>query len=83
MKKLTILVALAVMMSPLTAQKNVDKHISFTGKESLALNIQIADSIAIHTRNKNEVYAKAYVTIDGNTTTIQAKTISGDIFFRK
>jgi DUF4097 and DUF4098 domain-containing protein YvlB len=66
MKKLIIFVAIAVMISPLAAQKILDKHIGFTGKTSLAMNIQIADSIAIHTWNKNEVYARASVTIDDN-----------------
>jgi DUF4097 and DUF4098 domain-containing protein YvlB len=66
MKKLIIFAAFAVMISPLAAQKKIDKHINFAGKQSLAMNLQIADSIAIHTWNKNEVYARASVNIDDN-----------------
>lgn len=38
----------------------------FTGKESLSMKIQIADSINIQTWNKNEVYIKASVNINEN-----------------
>jgi hypothetical protein len=54
------------MVSPAMAQKNIDKHIPFAGKESLELDIQIADSITVHTWNKQEVYAKASVSINDN-----------------
>lgn len=50
----------------LGAQQITEKHISFSGKESLALNIQIADSIKLQTWNKNEVYLKASVNINNN-----------------
>lgn len=66
MKNIFLLLSLWVIVSPLTAQKSIDKHIGFSGKESLALNIQIADSIAIHTWNKQEVYVKASVNINDN-----------------
>jgi hypothetical protein len=55
-----------VFLSHAIAQKTIEKHISFSGKEKLVLNIQIADSIRIHTWNKPEVYAKALVNINDN-----------------
>jgi predicted membrane protein len=50
----------------LQAQQIIEKHMDFSGKESLSLKIQIADSINIQTWNKNEVYAKASVNINEN-----------------
>lgn len=50
----------------LKAQQIIEKHIDFSGKESLSLKIQIADSIRILTWNKNEVYVKASVNINEN-----------------
>lgn len=47
-------------------QQIIEKHISFSGKESVELNIQIADSITIHTWDKDEVYAVASVSINEN-----------------
>jgi hypothetical protein len=38
----------------------------FSGKETISLKIQIADSINIQTWNKNEVYIKASVNINEN-----------------
>jgi hypothetical protein len=66
MKNIILFLALWMIISPVMAQKNIDKHINFTGKESLILNIQIADSIAIHTWNKEEVFTKATVNINDN-----------------
>jgi hypothetical protein len=48
------------------AQQIIEKHIDFSGKDLLSLNIQIADSINIQTWNKNEVYVKASVNINDN-----------------
>ena len=48
------------------AQQKIEKHIGFSGKESLTLKIQIADSIIIHTWTKNEVYVTASVNINDN-----------------
>jgi hypothetical protein len=55
-----------VSMSHILAQKTIEKHINFSGKEKLVLNIQIADSIKIHTWNKPEVFAKASVNVNDN-----------------
>jgi DUF4097 and DUF4098 domain-containing protein YvlB len=48
------------------AQMITEKHINFSGKESLSLNIQIADSIKLHTWNKNEVFVTSSVNINDN-----------------
>jgi hypothetical protein len=66
MKTSTLLVVLWLCFIPVMAQKIIEKHIDFSGKESLSLKIQIADSINIQTWNKNEVYVKASVNINEN-----------------
>lgn len=66
MKLISILLAIWVIGTPVTAQKTIEKHINFAGKESLVLNIRIADSILVHTWNKPEVYAQASVNINDN-----------------
>jgi hypothetical protein len=48
------------------AQKITEKHIDFSGKESIHLNIQIDDSINLQTWNKNEVFVTASVNINDN-----------------
>jgi len=65
-------------MSPVMGEMNIDKHISFTGKESVVMNIQIADSIAIHTWNKQEVYVKASVNINDNEDNEAYQTVFDD-----
>jgi hypothetical protein len=54
------------MGSPVWAQKHIEKHLSFSGKEKLMLNIRFADSIVVHTWNKPEVFASALVNINDN-----------------
>ena len=66
MKKGTILVVVWLCFSSIQAQQIIEKHIDFSGKESLILKIQIADSINIQTWSKNEVYVKASVNINEN-----------------
>jgi hypothetical protein len=66
MKTSTILLVLWLCFDNAEGQQLIEKHISFSGKESLSLNISIADSINIQTWNKNEVYVKASVNINGN-----------------
>lgn len=66
MKTCTILFVAWLCIGSIHAQQIIDKHIDFSGKESLTLNIQIADSINLHTWNKNEVYLKASVNINDN-----------------
>ncbi len=48
------------------AQQVIEKNISFSGKKSVELDIQIADSIIVRTWDRNEVYIKASVNINDN-----------------
>jgi hypothetical protein len=48
------------------AQKIIEKHMSFSNKDLISLDIQIADSIRIITWNKNEVYVKSSININEN-----------------
>jgi hypothetical protein len=66
MKTITFIITGLLFIGNLNAQQKIDKHISFSGKESLELKIQIADSINIHTWNKNEVYITASIDINDN-----------------
>jgi len=66
MKTVTILVVMCLCFISIEAQQIIEKHIDFSGKESLSLNIRIADSITINTWNKNELYVKASVNINEN-----------------
>jgi Putative adhesin len=66
MKRGTILVVLWLCYISAQAQQIIEKHMDFTGKESLSMKIQIADSINIQTWGKNEVYIKASVNINEN-----------------
>jgi hypothetical protein len=66
MKSTIIFIICWVFLSFTQAQKTIEKHINFTGKEKLILNIRIADSIKVHTWNKPEVFAKASVNVNDN-----------------
>ena len=66
MKTGTILVVAWLCCASINAQQIIEKHMDFSGKESLSLKIQIADSINIQTWNKNEVYVKASVNVNEN-----------------
>ena len=66
MKTVTIIIVVWLGLCSVQAQQITEKHISFSGKESLTLDIQIADSINLHTWNKNEVYVTASVNINNN-----------------
>lgn len=66
MKTSTIIIVVWLCFGTIRAQQAIEKHISFSGKESLSLDIQIADSIIIHTWNKNEVFITASVNINDN-----------------
>jgi hypothetical protein len=67
MKNVIMLVILCLIVDSALAQKVIEKHMDFSQKQSLALDIQIADSICIHTWNKKEVFAKALVDVNDNT----------------
>jgi hypothetical protein len=66
MKISATIIAVWLCFASTSAQQKTEKHIDFAGKESLQLNIQIADSIEIQTWNKNEIYLKASVNINEN-----------------
>jgi hypothetical protein len=66
MKTVTILVFIWLCFGTIQAQQIIEKHMDFSGKESISLKIQIADSINVKTWNKNEVYVKASVNINEN-----------------
>lgn len=66
MKTCTIIIAVWLCFGSIQAQQIIEKHIDFSGKESVSLNIQIADSINLQTWNKNEVFVKASVNINDN-----------------
>lgn len=64
--KIIFLVVAWLCFGTMQAQQIIEKHMDFTGRQSVALNIQITDSINIQTWNKNEVYAKASININDN-----------------
>lgn len=66
MRTLFVILTWCAVMNGIQAQKIIEKHISFAQKNALELNLQITDSINVHTWNKNEVYAKASVNINEN-----------------
>ena len=66
MKTVTTLVFIWLCFGTIQAQQIIEKHMDFSGKESISLKIQIADSINIQTWNKNEVYVKASVNVNEN-----------------
>jgi hypothetical protein len=88
-----IAIMIVVWMSNVStgAQQIIEKHFDFSGKESVKLNIQLADSINLNTWEKNEVYIKASVSINENkdneayVTTFDnsGKQINVDAKFRK
>ena len=62
----TILIVAWLCVGTIVAQQKTEKHISFSGKESVRMNIQIADTINLHTWNKNEVFVTASVNVNDN-----------------
>jgi len=66
MKKSLAFTLLWLIVLPVMAQKQIEKSISFSGKESIELTIEITDSIIINTWNKPEILAKASININDN-----------------
>jgi hypothetical protein len=66
MKKTAIFIASWLCLVNINGQSVKENHMNFSGKESLEINIQIADSIDIITWNKNEVYTVASVNVNEN-----------------
>ena len=66
MKAVALTIVGLLCLGTINAQQKIEKHINFSGKESITLEIQIADSITVHTWNRNEVYINASVNINHN-----------------
>lgn len=64
--KNTVIFVLCLIFIPVHAQKIIEKHMNFAQKEAVVLHIQIADSIVVHTWDKQEVFAKASVNVNDN-----------------
>jgi len=66
MKTGTIIIIAILFISSVQAQKKIEKHLNYEGREVIELNIQIADSIHVQSWNKNEVYVTASININEN-----------------
>lgn len=66
MRTIIVILAICALTIDIQAQKIIEKHIGFVKKNALVLNLQITDSINVHTWNKEEVYARASVNINDN-----------------
>ena len=66
MKTYTILFIALLCFGTIHAQQKIEKRFPLTGKGSVELNIEIADSISIQTWSSNEVYVTASVNINEN-----------------
>lgn len=72
------LIVLSMGIQQAHAQKIVERHFDFSGKEKVMLNLQIADSINIHTWNKGEVYVKVSINVNNNKDNDRYKVTFGD-----
>jgi hypothetical protein len=61
-----ILAALWMIVSPVMAQKHIEKTISVHEKQFVEVNVEIADSISIETWNRPEIQIIASVNINDN-----------------
>jgi len=66
MKRIIFIIGIFMSVYQTNAQKTIEKHLNFSQKTGVILDLQIADSIKISTWNKKEVYAKASVNINDN-----------------
>ncbi len=66
MKKISIIFITLFCFAAAKGQEITEKTIDFKGKESVEMNIQIADSINLYTWQKNEVFIRASVNINDN-----------------
>lgn len=55
---------LCLIMSPVYAQRIVEKQMDCSQKETVSFDIQIADSIIVHTWNRKEVSLKASIDVN-------------------
>lgn len=65
-------------MNIIHAQEIIEKHMDYSPKKSVVLNLQIADSITIRTWDKNELYVKASVNINENKDNAAYETTFND-----
>ncbi len=66
MKRIQYILFLSLLAASLNAQVKIDKHLDFSGKNRIMLDIQISDSIRVLTWTKNEVYVTASININDN-----------------
>jgi hypothetical protein len=66
MKNTLIVLAAWMLFGAANAQKTIEKQLSFSDGQMLALELKFADTIDIQTWNKKEVYAVASVNINNN-----------------
>lgn len=66
MRNTIMLLILIIIVIPCKGQMTFDRQINFSGMSSVDMDIEIADSIKIHTWNKQEVSIKASVNINDN-----------------
>lgn len=78
MKRLIYIIALVVITATMSAQMKIEKHLDFSGKNAVNMDIQIADSINLQTWNKNEVFVSAVVSINENNDNDAYETSFGE-----
>jgi hypothetical protein len=66
MKKILLMIPLCLIGGIIQAQTIIEKQFDFSRKESISLNIQIADSIKVIPWDKNEVSFRASVNVNDN-----------------
>ncbi|TLV02286.1 DUF4097 domain-containing protein [Dyadobacter luticola] len=66
MKKNLLIILLALIASPLFAQKIIEKHLPYKDGQVANLNLKFADSIKVRYWDKAEVYVKIRVVINNN-----------------
>ena len=66
MKKIMMMIPVCLITGILYAQTIIEKQFDFSQKESVSLNIQIADSIKVIPWNKDEVTLRASVNVNDN-----------------
>ena len=66
MKNIFAALFCCVLATGVSAQKIIEKTFNYSDKKEVNLDLKIADSIKIHTWNKNEVAVKASISIADN-----------------
>ncbi len=76
--KTILILAIWVIVTPVMAQKKIEKMISFNGKQSIEMDIQIADSISIETWNRPEIQVMASINLNDNADNDAYETSFGE-----